>query len=165
MTISNTIVLFRGRVDQAGGHEKLLPSNNQDSEEPFSRKGKIHEKLNINLKVLMDFNLSLKKAAIVNLVVLLACILLSTFFFEYYDLGGLLIGLFGALLYSFYLFAKALTILVPNSNDSVVVVGKHDQIIGFIRLVYLDFKFYLLIALMGLLVTLEFHSTSAQEQD
>jgi len=77
--------------------------------------------------------------------------LVSLFTFNFVDFGTIFIGFLGGALLGVFMINKAMFLLSGNTD----IVLLNDYLLGFIKLVYLDFGFVLLILSLVMLSMIE----------
>ena len=125
----------------------LLPPEDYD-EDNLQAGTQAKKESYFQLSDLPHLSLKVRTALTLLLGTLTACLLLSALSFNYRDWVLLAISLLASSLFGLFLLNKAQLVLTGKSEN---LLGKDDYIIGYLKLVYLDSAFVLLILLIVML--------------
>jgi hypothetical protein len=146
MVWCTTIYLSTGKPsNDLSAH--LLPPEDYDEDNLQAGTQAIKESY-FQLSDLPHLSLKVRTALILLLGTLTACVLFSVLSFNFRDWVLLTISVLASSLFSLFLLNKAQLVLTGKSEN---LLGKDDYIIGYLKLVYLDSAFVLLILLIVML--------------
>jgi len=132
--------------------ENLLPPEAYD-EDDLQAGTQATKESYFQLSDLPHLSLKLSTALAFLLGTLTACLLLSVLTYNFRDWVLLAISLLASSLFGLFLLHKAHLVLTGKSAS--LQLGKDDYIIGYIKLIYLDSAFFLLILLIVMLCMIE----------
>ena len=126
----------------------LLPPEDYD-EDNLQAGTQAKKQSYFQLSDLPHLSLKLRTALTLLLATLTACLLLSILSFNYRDWVLLAISLLASSLFGLFLLNKAQQLVLTGKSEDLL--GKDDYIIGYLKIVYLDSAFVLLILLIVML--------------
>ncbi len=130
----------------------LLPPEDFDEDNHLQSGTQAKKESYFQLSDLPQLSLKLRTALALLLCALITCFLLSIISFNFSDWGLLTISVLAGCLFGLFLLNKVQLVLTGKSEN---LLGKDDYIIGYLKLVYLDSAFVLLVLLIVMLCMIE----------